>query len=163
MNGSPKLYKLLEELNIPYEYHEHPPAPTIEIAMEYWVKMDSGHCKNLFFRNHKGNRHYLVILDHRANLDVKKLESLLKQGKISFSSEARMEKYLGLQPGSVSPFGLINDKEKHVYVFLDDELKNHTKLSFHPLINTASLVISFNDLIRFLNHCGNGYEFIKLY
>jgi len=163
MNGSPALYDLLKELKIPFEYHEHPPAPTIEIAMEYWAKMDSGHCKNLFFRNHKGNRHYLVILDHRANLDVKKLESLLKQGKISFASESRMEKYLGLKPGSVSPFGLINDPDKHVYVFLDDELKNQEKLSFHPLENTASLIIHYTDLIRFLNHCGNGYEFIKLY
>ncbi len=163
MNGSPALYELLQQLGISYEYHEHPPAPTIEIAMEYWVKMDSGHCKNLFFRNHKGNRHYLVILDHRANLDVKRLEALLRQGKISFASSARMDKYLGLKPGSVSPFGLINDTEKHVYVFLDESLKGQERLSFHPLENTASLIIRFDDLIRFLNHCGNGYEFISLY
>lgn len=163
MNGNPRLYALLNELGIEFEYHEHPAAPTVEAAMPYWSKMNSGHCKNLFFRNHKGTRHYLVILDHRADLQVKVLESLLKQGKLSFASEQRMQKYLGLSPGSVTPFGLINDIDKHVHLFLDENLKNHEKLSFHPLINTASLVVSFQDLIQFLDYQGNSYEFINLY
>jgi Ala-tRNA(Pro) deacylase len=163
MNGDPHLYHVLNHLAIPFEYHEHPPAPTTEIALQYWGKMDSGHCKNLFFRNHKGNRHYLVILDYRADLNVKVLESLLKQGKLSFASEQRMQKYLGLSPGSVSPFGLIHDTGKHVHLFIDEKLKTMDRLSFHPLINTASLVIAFSDLLRFLDFTGNSYEFIQLY
>jgi Ala-tRNA(Pro) deacylase len=63
MNGSEKLYQLLEHLNISFEYLEHPAAPTIEIAKQYWAGHDAKHCKNLFFRNHKGNQHYPVILD----------------------------------------------------------------------------------------------------
>ncbi len=163
MNGSPELYQLLDKLEIAYSYHEHPPAPTIEIATEFWKDMDSGHCKNLFFRNHKGNRHYLVILDYRYELNIKKVELMLRQGKISFASEKRLAKYLGVKPGSVTPFGLINDIEKHVHVFIDNRLKEQERLSFHPLINTASLVISFKDFLSFIDYLGNSYEYISTF
>ena len=69
-------------------------------------------------------------------------------------------KYLGVRPGSVSPFGLINDSEHHVYLFMDKQLQNADKISFHPNDNTASLVLKFTDLIRFIEETGNGYEFI---
>ncbi|RLD82998.1 MAG: prolyl-tRNA synthetase associated domain-containing protein, partial [Bacteroidetes bacterium] len=138
-------------------------APTIEIAKQYWKDLDAVHCKNLFFRNHKGNRHYLVVFDHRQNLSIKSLEQKLKQGKLSFASEKRMEKYLELKPGSVTPFGLINDKEKHVTVFFDKNLKEAERISFHPCVNTASLVVKFNDFIRFMNWIENDYIFLDLY
>jgi Ala-tRNA(Pro) deacylase len=163
MNGQKELYELLAKLNINFEYNEHPPAPTIEIAKQYWKDLDATHCKNLFFRNHKGNRHYLVVFEHEQNLSIKSLEQKLKQGKLSFASEKRMEKYLGLKPGSVSPFGLINDKEHHVTVFFDKNLQNAKKISFHPCINTASLVLKFEDFIRFMDWTNNEYEFIDLY
>ena len=163
MNGQPELYKTLEELNISFEYYEHPPVPTIEEAKKYWVDLNATHCKNIFFRNHKGNRHYLVILEHTQALNIHDLEKRLKQGKLSFASEKRMVKHLGLKPGSVSPFGLINDKEKHVYIFLDKNLRNSDKISFHPNINTASLIINFKDFERFLELSGNSYEFLELY
>ena len=162
MNGDPRLYKILGELDIIFEYHEHPPVPTIEAAMKYWYRIDSTHCKNLFFRNHKGNRHYLVILEHSNRLAIRDLEQRLRQGKLSLGSDHRLMRYLGLTPGSVSPFGLINDTENHVHVFLDETLKTAEKLSFHPNINTASLIISFRDLIEFLHWSGNTWEFIDL-
>jgi Ala-tRNA(Pro) deacylase len=96
-------------------------------------------------------------------LNIHDLEQRLKQGKLSFSSPERMEKYLGLSPGSVSPFGLINDKDKHVHVFIDDKLHRAQKLSFHPNENTASVSILTSDFIRFLDHMGNTYEFLPLY
>lgn len=163
MNGQPELYKTLKELNIPFEYYEHPPAPTIEEAKKYWKDLIATHCKNIFFRNHKGNRHYLVILEHTQALDIHDLEQRLKQGKLSFASPKRMLKYLGVTPGSVTPFGLINDKENHVHLFLDENLKKSESISFHPNINTASLVISFTDFERYLVHSGNTYEYLKLY
>ncbi|OFX32668.1 MAG: prolyl-tRNA editing protein [Bacteroidetes bacterium GWA2_32_17] len=162
MNGQPELYKRLDELQISFEYYEHPPAPTIEIAMQYWKNINATHCKNLFFRNHKGNKHYLVIFEHNKNLDIHSLEKILKQGKLSFASEKRMKKHLGLSPGSVSPFGLINDINKEVYLFIDENLKNSKTISFHPNINTASLVISFENFMKFINSCGNSYEFIDI-
>lgn len=164
MNGDPLLYQKLEELNILFEYHEHPPAPTIEIAIQYWKDItETTHCKNLFFRNHKGNKHYLVIFDHRMNLAIHDLEKRLKQGKLSFASEQRMLKYLGLTPGSVSPFGLVHDEKHHIHLFLDENLRQFPKISFHPNINTASLVITFDDFLKFLKAMGNTYDLITLY
>lgn len=163
MNGQPELYKVFKELNINFEYYEHPPVPTIEEAKKYWVDLVATHCKNIFFRNHKGNRHYLVILEHTQALAIHDLEKRLKQGKLSFASTKRMLKYLGLSPGSVSPFGLINDKENHVHVYIDENLKKSEKISFHPNINTASLVIAYKDFERFLEWTGNGFEYLELY
>ncbi len=163
MVGDPELYKIFKELGVEFEYHEHPPGPTVEEALKYWKDIDSAHCKNIFFRNHKGNRHYLVISDYRYQLDIHDLEKRLKQGKLSFASPKRMMKYLGIEPGSVSLFGLINDKEDHVHLFIDESLKNAEKISFHPNINTASIVIARKDFLKFLDWSGNTYEFIKLY
>lgn len=163
MDQEERLYAILKDLGINYEVHEHPEAPTIEIAMQYWKDMKATHCKNLFFRNHKGNRHYLVILDCLFNLQIKDLENRLHQGKLTISSEQRLIKYLGVTPGSVTPFGLINDVEDHVYVFLDTNLQNSEFISFHPLRNTASLILKFNDFKRFMEWTGNQYEFISLY
>ena len=104
-----KVHSFLEENGIDYQTHRHPPLPTIELALEYWKDIDSTHCKNLFFRNHKGNRHYLVVFECHKELGIHALEKSLRQGKLSFASQERMERCLGLLPGSVSPFGLIND------------------------------------------------------
>lgn len=163
MNGHPLLYETLDLLNISFDYYEHPPVPTIEEAMIYWKDIEATHCKNLFFRNHKGNRHYLVIIDHRFNLSVRDLEQRLRQGKLSFASGERMMKNLGLSPGSVTPFGLIHDISRHVHVFLDKNLQQSEKISFHPCINTASLVVTFQDFMKFLQNTGNTYEFLELY
>ena len=162
MNGDSRLYELLTQLNIVWEYYEHPPAPTIAEAVRYWKDIECMHCKNLFFRNHKGNRHYLVIIPHTNDMNITDLEKKLKQGKLSFASPERMMKYLGVRPGSVSPLALIHDHEKHVHVFLDQRLRDAEKISFHPCINTASLVIQYSDFVRFLNEMGNTYEYCDL-
>jgi len=163
MSAKEKVLTTLDNLGISYEKYDHPPLPTIEAATDYWKDIDATHCKNLFFRNHKGNRHYLVILEHMQKLDIRDLEQRLKQGKISFASQKRMDRYLGLSGGSVSIFGLINDHDSHVHVFLDETLKRAEKISFHPNDNTATLVISFEDLMKYLDATGNSFEFIQLY
>lgn len=158
-----KVLAKLEELGISYDMYEHPPLPTIEMALEYWKDLPSTHCKNLFFRNHKGNRHYLVVFECHQQMAIHQIEKMLKQGKLSFASEQRMEKYLGLRPGSVSPFGLINDVNKEVKLFLDKNLQQAPRLSFHPNDNTASLVVKNEDFMRFLQDWGGEYEFLNLY
>lgn len=95
------------------------------------------------------------IFKNRLNRDART--------KLSFASDQRLKKYLGVEPGSVSPFGLINDKEKHVHLFIDEKLNESERLTFHPNVNTASLVVSKEDLLKFLAHTGNTFEFIKLY
>jgi len=163
MRGQKELYGLFKQLGIECEYHEHPPLATIEDAKIHWENYNSGRCKNIFFRNHKGDRHYLVVLEHLRQLNIRDLEQRLKQGKLTFASDIRLKKYLGVEPGSVSPFGLINDSEKHVHLFIDEKLKDFNRLTFHPNINTASLVISTSDFIKFLQFTGNTFEFIRLY
>lgn len=163
MDRKEKVFKVLDELNINYSLTNHPPVFTVQEAKKYWVAIESAHCKNLFFRNHKGNKHYLVLIDYRQTLVIKDLEQRLKQGKISFASDKRLDKYLGLKAGSVSPFGLINDEEKHVHIFIDQNLRAVDRISFHPNDNTATLVISIQDFEKFLIHTGNKFEFIKLY
>ena len=163
MNKKEEVLRVLNDLDISYEIFNHPPVPTVEDALPYWDKIDATHCKNLFFRNHKGNRHYLVILKHDRLLNIRDLEQRLKQGKISFASPQRMERYLGLTGGSVSVFGLINDKDKHVHLFLDDGLEAAERISFHPNENNATLVISFQSFLKFLDWSGNSYQFLSLY
>jgi Ala-tRNA(Pro) deacylase len=163
MRGQTELYRLFGKLAIEFEYHEHPPLATIEAAKIYWKNYNSGRCKNIFFRNHKGDKHYLVILEHLRQLNINDLEKRLKQGKLSFASDQRLKKYLGVEPGSVSPFGIINDTEKHVHLFIDEKLKEFERLAFHPNVNTASLVISKSDFLKFLEYSGNTFEFIRLY
>ena len=173
-----KVLAFLEDNGIEYKNHTHPPLPTIELALEYWKEIDSTHCKNLFFRNHKGNRHYLVVFECHKELSIHTLEKSLRQGKLSFASQERMERCLGLLPGSVSPFGLINDmnltdsegvsaKElfengHRVKLFLDSDLRNSERLSFHPCDNTASTVVSNEGFMKFLQLWGGEYEWITV-
>ena len=163
MTEKEKVLGFLDRHGIKYELYNHPALPTIELAQEHWKNIDAQHCKNLFFRNHKGNRHYLVILDFMQPLAIHDLEKRLKQGKISFASEKRMDKYLGIKAGSVSVFGLINDLGNHIHLFLDQNLKSSEKISFHPNDNTSTVVISFRDFERFLEISGNTFEWMELY
>lgn len=158
-----RVFAFLDARGIKYEVYDHPEAPTIEIARRHWRADGSKHCKNLFFRNHKGNRHYLVVFDADRTLAIHDLEHRLHQGKLSFASEQRMERYLGLRPGSVSPFGLINDQQCHVHLFLDRNLASAPSLSFHPNDNTATVVISQPMFARYLEEVGNAFEYIDLY
>jgi len=163
MRGQKELYDLFDQLSIKYNYDEHLPVATIDDAIKHWKDYNSGRCKNIFFRNHKGNSHYLVILEYLRQLNIHDLEKRLRQGKLTFASDKRLKKYLGVEPGSVSPFGLINDTEHHVHLFIDEKLQEYDRLAFHPNVNTATLVVSKADFLRFLEYVGNSYEFIKLY
>ena len=163
MIGQPQVYAALERMQIPFEYYEHPEAPTIEIAAQFYRGEGTTLCKNLFFRNHKGNRHYLVIMDSRFAMDIHDMEHRLHQGKLSFASPERMMRYLGVRPGSVSLFGLVNDTDHEVTLFVDLHLLDAMKVSFHPNDNRASLVISREDMLKFAREIGNPYEIVDIY
>lgn len=173
MTREETVLNFLREHEIPFTSYNHPEGKTIEEAKRWWKDDDSVHCKNIFLRNHKGNRHYLVCYDCNRELDVHGLEQRLKTalvskdmpapGKLSFASPERMMRYLGLEPGSVSPFGLINDAEHHVHLFLDDTLRDAATLSFHPNDCRGTVVIAREDFERYLAIVGNTYEYIPLY
>ncbi|MCF8381661.1 MAG: prolyl-tRNA synthetase associated domain-containing protein [Bacteroidales bacterium] len=162
MTEKEKVAAFLEEHGIKFQVYEHPPIPTIEDALRYWNNINSAHCKNLFFRNHKGNRHYLVIFDYKKSLGIHDLEKKLAQGKLSFASEKRLDKYLGLKAGSVSAFGLINDIDNHVYVFIDKSLMENEFISLHPNDNRFTFVIKMPDFKKYLELSSNKYEWLEL-
>jgi Ala-tRNA(Pro) deacylase len=152
----------LEELGIAYTKHEHPPTATVEEASEHWAGIDATHCKNLFLRNQKGNRHYLVVLTAQKKADLRAVADQIGDGKLSFASPERLMTHLGLTPGSVSPFGLINDRDHHVRVVLDRDFQASSRLAFHPNINTATLTISAADFAKFLAACGNPIQHVTI-
>jgi len=152
----------LAELGIPFERHEHPPVPTVEDAERYWSGIDATHCKNLFLRNQKGDRHYLVVLRHSKKADLRAVADQIGDGKLSFASPERLMKFLGLTPGSVSPFGLIHDANHAVRVVLDRDLKSAERVSFHPNINTVTFVVAASDFARFLEASGNRVQHVAI-
>ncbi len=173
MSREETVLNYLRENGIAFECYNHPEGKTIEEAKVWWKDDGSVHCKNIFLRNHKGNQHYLVSFHCDHDLDIHDLEQRLKArlqaqgkaapGKLSFASAERMLKYLDIEPGSVSPFGLINDHENHVIFFIDEALKKAESLSFHPNDCRGTVVISRSDFERYLEIVGNAYEYMSLY
>jgi Ala-tRNA(Pro) deacylase len=161
-NPESSVAERLGELRIQYMRYEHPPVPTVEAAREHWANIDATHCKNLFLRNQRGDRHYLVILEHSKKADLRKVADQIGDGKLSFGSPERLMKHLGLTPGSVSPFGLINDGTRSVRVVLDRDLRSAIRLSFHPNINTVTFTIAAKDFERFLAACGNTVQHVTI-
>jgi Ala-tRNA(Pro) deacylase len=155
-----KLYELLDSLGIKYVRYEHKPVYTVEEADNLDIDIPGQHCKNLFLRNKKGNIHYLVLADSKKYIDLKALSKEIGSSGLSFASEERLNKYLGLKTGSVSPFGLINDVEKQVIVLIDKDLTDKDLVNFHPNVNTATIGLSYADLEKFIKWHGNKYIFI---
>jgi len=157
-----KVLETLDKLGILYIRHEHPAVATVEEAEKHWTDLKGTHCKNLFLRNSKGNRHYLVIAPVTRGIDFKRLNAALGEDRLSFASPERLRRWLGLEPGSVSPFGLLNDEARHVRVVCDRSLRSSSALGFHPNVNTATLEIGFPDFERFLASCGNSVRWLEL-
>jgi Ala-tRNA(Pro) deacylase len=152
----------LAALGIPFDRYEHPPVATAIEADEHWAGIEAAHCKNLFLRNQKGSRHYLVIVKHPKRADLRAVADQIGDGKLSFASPERLMTHLGVTPGSVSPFGLINDASREVRVFLDRDFKDASRISFHPNINTVTVVLAFADFERFLAARGNPVQYVTV-
>jgi len=162
MEPSEALFQYLKNLDIAFVKHEHPPVHTIEEAWEYWQDIDAQHCKNLFFRNQKGNQHYLVVLPHDCQVPIKTIQERLQLGKLSFASERRLNKYMNLSQGAVSPFGLINDTENHIKVYIDKKIQHAKHVAFHPNDNEATISLSSQDFFHFMDQAGNTYAVKEL-
>jgi Ala-tRNA(Pro) deacylase len=152
----------LSELGIPFTRHEHPPVATVEEASAHWAGIEATHCKNLFLRNQKGTRHYLVVLTASKKADLKAVAEQIGDGKLSFASPERLMTHLGVTPGSVSPFGLINDRGHAVRVVLDRDFQIAERLAFHPNINTRTLTIAAADFKKFLDACRNPVQYVTI-
>ena len=162
MSDPRQVYSALEALGIRFDKYEHPPVFTGEEAAEHWAPIPGTRVKNLFLRNKKGNQHYLVILEISKQADLRHLVKVIGDDRFSFGSAERLMATLGLTPGSVSPFGLLNDASGSVNVIVDEDLRSAERLIFHPNINTASVTISVSDLERFLATRGNPVRWLRL-
>jgi Ala-tRNA(Pro) deacylase len=159
-NREGRVYSILDSLGIEYSRYAHPPVFTIEEAKRHWGNLPGTHCKNLFLRNKKGTCHYLVILEQSKTADMKSLTEKLQEDRLSFASPERLMRYMKLETGAVSPFGLINDRLHEVRVVIDQELKGAERIFFHPNINTATVGISFSDFEKFLEWCGCRIQYL---
>jgi Ala-tRNA(Pro) deacylase len=155
-------YAPLDALGITYDTYTHPPVFNSEDVAAHWAGIAGTKVKNLFLRNKKGDRHYLVILEVSKQADLRQLVKMVGDDRLSFGSPERLMARLGLTPGSVSPFGLIHDTTRAVRVVIDADLRGASRLIFHPNINTASVTVSGADLERFLASRGNVVTWVKV-
>lgn len=151
----------LDELGIAYVRHDHPPLFTVEDSKALRGDLPGGHCKNLFLRDRKGAMWLVVCLEDRP-IDLKALGTVLDGARLSFGSADRLMRVLGVVPGAVSPFALINDAEASVQVILDKAMLDHRPLNYHPLVNTATIAVAPEDLLRFIESCGHRPQIVDL-
>jgi len=149
------LFAYLDSLGIAHKTVNHPAAFRVEDARELRGQVPGAHTKNLFLRDKKGTPFLVVALEDAA-IELRSLHRLLgASGRFSFGSAERMSELLGVEPGSVTPFAVINDKDCRVTVVLDAAMMAHEVLNFHPLRNTATTTISRQGLLRFLEATGH--------
>ncbi len=155
------IHQILDDIGIAYQQYDHPPVFTVEEAAKY-DRGHAGHSKNLFLRNKKGNRHFLVVLGADKQVNIRDIADAVGENNLGFASPERLLKYLGLTPGSVSPFGLVNDTAKGVEVIVDNELLKSDNQGFHPNINTSTLILSTEDFKKFLSSTGNKVTYLEV-
>jgi len=154
MIDSTQLFAELDALGIAYRTVDHPPVFTVEEAKALRGELPGAHIKNLFLRNKKEEMWLVVALEDRA-VDLKRLGEVLGAGRLSFGSADRLKRTLGVEPGSVTPFALINDQTHVVRLALDRGIASHGPVNAHPLVNTMTTALSLDDLLRFFAATGH--------
>ncbi|MGD8991831.1 MAG: prolyl-tRNA synthetase associated domain-containing protein [Desulfobacterales bacterium] len=149
------LYQYLSEHQIEYERYDHPPVYTVDDVKRLVPPLPAAKTKNLFLRDHKGRRHFMVIVPADKRVDIKALNTLIGSSRLSFGSADRLKKFLGVDPGSVTIFALVNDPDHLVELIIDESLWEQEAFQFHPLVNTSTLLISKKNLKRFLALAGH--------
>lgn len=164
MTQQEKVYKALDELGIEYKVIHHQEVHTIEEMDALGIFTDGELCKNLFLRNANGKTHYVVSMMKDKHPDIQNdIRSQLGCSRLSFGSDERLMKHLGLTPGAVSPFGILNDDDADVNLVFDSELKNlNIPVGFHPNDNTAFVWLKFSDLLKFIKSRGNDVYYINI-
>jgi Ala-tRNA(Pro) deacylase len=162
MRGQPIVYQPLNRLGVAYEAMEHEPVYTVEEMDRLTFPPDVDFAKNLFLRDSKGKRHFLVVLPKDKKVDLRSLRERLGTTQLSFASEDRLAKYLGLTKGSVTPFGVLNDAALAVEVVFDKGLEAYGRVGVHPNDNSATLFLALPDIVRVVEEHGNAVISIEL-
>ncbi len=156
-----QLFARFHALGIAVTTQSHAPVFTVDEARGLRGQIPGGHCKSLFLRDKRGTE-WLVVCDEDRRVDLKALAAALGAGRFSFASSERLMATLGVVPGSVTPFALINDPAATVRVVLDRDMLNHDSLNYHPLINTMTTTIARDDLVKFIEACGHQAQICDL-
>jgi Ala-tRNA(Pro) deacylase len=162
MSDPARVFEALRALHIPFTAFHHPPVFTAADADAHWRTIPGTPVKNLFLRNKKGDRHYLVVLPIAKQADLRHLVRVIGDDRLSFGSPERLQTHLGVSPGSVSPFGLINNPQKSVVVIVDEDLRGAPGVILHPNLNSQSVVVSGADLERFLTSTGHVVRWLRV-
>ena len=159
MFGKQEIKAFLEGKNIPFEWVEHKAVYTIEEMEELGLESMDEIAKNLFLRDQKGKRHFLIVVQGLKQVNLKELGEKLGT-KLSFASEERLEKHMGLKKGAVTPLGVLNDENCAVEVYMDEDLCKLERIGVHPNDNTASVYLSPDNLLNIIREHGNPVEIL---
>lgn len=154
LENEKKIYDKLDELGIEYKVLEHEAVFTAEDLEGLKDRAKGIHCKNLFLRNQKGNKYYMITCKDNAEVDLKDIRNKIGSTRLSFASAERLEKVLSLLPGAVNPFSLINDESHVVTFYLDKSVMTGEDLNFHPGVNTKMVTISLDGFKKYLADIG---------
>lgn len=158
-----EVLKKLQELNIEYKEIEHIPVFTIEDMDNLGNIFENAKiCKNLFVRDQKGKRHFLIVMPEEKRAPLSEIAEKIGSTKLSFASNERLMKYLKLTPGSVTPLAIINDEENAVEVIFDEDLKKEKLLGVHPCVNTSTILITPSNLEKYVKELNNKLKYIKI-
>lgn len=144
----------LDDLGISYTLHHHEAVYTVAESEAVDADIPGTHCRNLFLRDKKKNN-FLVCLQNATDIDMKKLPPVIGSDRLSFGSADRLWEFLGVRPGSVCPYSIINDTDQTVKICLDASMMEHDIVNFHPLINTMTISVKPADLVRFVESTGH--------
>lgn len=156
-----ELFAALDTLGIKTSTHHHPPVFTVEEAKAHCAELPGGHCKSLFLKDKKDRLYLLVALDGRA-IELNAIAKFIGAARLSFGRPELLLEVLGVTPGSVTPFALMNDKGARVSVVLDAGMMREALLNYHPLTNTATTAITPADLRRFIAWTGHSPTDLEL-
>jgi len=151
----------LKALNISYQLHHHEAVFTVAESDAIDAKIPGTHCRNLFLRDKK-KKNFLLVLQNATDVDIKKLPEVLGSARLSFGSSDRLWEHLGVRPGSVCPFSVVNDTDGEVAIFLDKSMMETEIVNYHPLLNTMTVSLTPNDLIKFIESTGHEAHIVDL-
>lgn len=153
--GIESLIKILDNNAIPYQRYDHAPVYTVAQANELLPNIPGAATKNLFLRDRKGRRHFLLVSHDDQPIELSRLARQVGVTKLSLASPERLNKYLKIDPGSVSILALINDEHKRVELLIEQQIWEMDSLQAHPLVNTATFVIPKQGIVKFLSITGH--------
>jgi len=156
-----ELYARFKHLGIETETREHEPVFTVEEARALRGEIPGGHCKNLFLKDEK-EAIWLIVCLEEARVDLKSVPAKIGSKRLTFGKPDLLMEVLGVEPGSVTPFGLINDMSVRTNVILDKSMMQHEFLSYHPLRNDATTTIRSADLLTFIRSCGHAPRIVAV-